>query len=128
MSSESCTSAFAELIQHHQLTEEDCMRQVSDKHLTLFSRSQCGEWRQLPAFMGLENAVAEGIYRGPGDDESKRYNFLLKWKQIRGHKATYKEFITALLMNKCSQDADEVCKALKDSSPSSSPGIIIATS
>ena len=122
MSSESCLKEFDELIQYHQLTEEDCMKQVSDKHLVRFSRSHIGGWRQLPAFMELETAVAEGIYQGPGDDESKRYSFLLKWKQIRGHKATYKEFITALLMNQCTNDAGDVCKALKTSPPPAPPG------
>ena len=114
MSSKPCT--FAELIQHHQLTEEDCSKQVSRQHLVLFSHSHCGQWRQLPAFLELETAVAEGIYHGPGDDESKRYSFLLKWKQIRGPKATYKELlITALIANMNSQDADKVCRVLKES-------------
>ena len=123
MISESCLKEFTELIQSHQLTEDDCKKKVSDQHIVGFSKSHCGGWRQLPAFMDLKLAVAEGIYNGPGDDESKRYSFLLKWKQIRGHKATYKELITALLMNKCSQDAEEVCKVLKESLPAP-PGII----
>ena len=121
MGSKPCT--FAELIQHHQLTEEDCSKQVSRHHLNLFSRSHCGQWRQLPAYLELDTAVAEGIYHGQGDDESKRYSFLLKWKQIRGPKATYKELITALIENVNSQDADEVCRVLKESltAPPSSP-------
>ena len=75
MGSKPCT--FAELIQNRQLTEEDCSKQVSEQHLVLFSRSHCGQWRQLPAFLELETAVAEGIYHAR-DDESKRYSFLLK--------------------------------------------------
>ena len=116
---ENCT--IAELIQHHQLTEDDCSRQVSNQHLVLFSQSHCGQWRMLPAFLGMETTIAEGIFHGPGDDENKRYSFLLKWQQKRGPKATYKNLIKALIKVRCSQDADEVCRVLKKSVIAPSP-------
>ena len=118
---ETCT--LAELMQHHQLTEEDCSKQVSNQHLVLFSQSHCGQWRMLPPFLGMETTAAEAIYHGPEEDETKRYTFLLQWQQKKGHKATYKRLINALVKIKRFQDADGVCSELKKSLTAPSPAL-----
>ena len=37
-----------------------------------------------------------------------------KWKKMKGMRATYKSLIHALLEVKCTEDAEGVCKLLKD--------------
>ena len=111
----SSTCSYEELLKHHGLSEEDCGQQVSNKHLALFSLSLCGRWKMLPALLDMEPITAEDAAKDAGNEEGKRYRFLLKWSQSQGFQATYKKLILALLELKCAQDAGQVCRRLKES-------------
>ena len=59
--------------------------------------------------------MARDIHRGhPGEEREKRCSFLKKWKKMKGLKATYKSLIHALLEVECREEAEGVCKLLKD--------------
>ena len=106
-------SAFLEVIKHYGIDERQCNQQVSDAHLEKISRSGCKQWKSLPPYLELDTIVAEDIDKGPANERSKRHDFLLKWKDMKGFSATYKQLITALLKIKCRQDAEKLCEMLK---------------
>ena len=108
--------AYLEVIKHYGIDERQCNQQVSDAHLEKISRSGCKQWKSLPPYLELETIVAEDIDKSPANEKSKRYDFLLKWKDMKGFSATYKQLITALLEIKCRQDAERLCEMLKKSS------------
>ena len=105
--------SFPDLIERYGLTEGDCDKPVTDYHLGLISRSCCDEWKFLPPYIGLETIVAEDIDKSQKSEREKRKDFFLQWKSTIGSRATYKLLITALLKMKCGQDAEKVCKTLK---------------
>lgn len=107
---------LTELMKEYGLTERDCNKPVSDNHVECISRSCCKHWKFLPAHLELETITAEDSDRKHSDPEAKRYDFFLKWKEIKGSGATYKQLIVALLKIDCRQDAEAVCNVLKGSS------------
>ncbi len=109
------TETLSSLMEHYQLKEEDCNRQISTLHLDEISLNFSRKWRFLPARLKMEDIVAYDIDRGPGDEEEKRRAFFLKWKWTKGSNATYKALICALLEIKSRQDAESVCKLLQES-------------
>ncbi len=63
-------------------------------------------------------------------EKEKRHTFLIKWREVKGPEATYRNLIQALLTIESVEDAEEVCKLLLDlppplSSPTDTTGIII---
>ena len=109
---------FPELIQQLELSEEDCEKPVSDEHLETISRSCCKQWKSMPPQLEVETIEAEDIDKScKGEEREKRHKFLLKWKGIKGSKATYRQLITALLKMKCGEEAEKVCEVLKESLP-----------
>lgn len=106
-------------------------KQVSDDDLERISRSYCKEWKSLPPYLDLEAIEADDIDLRPIDEREKRHKFLLKWKHIKGSRATYKQLIDALLKINCVQDAEGVSSLLKQSitskpqplNPGSAPSI-----
>ena len=106
-------------LKHHGLTERDVNRIVSDEHLEVISRTCCEQWKSLPPHLGLDTIVAndidtDGTLRGY---RAKRLEFFHTWKEVKGHNATYKQLITALLKIDCGDDADAVCALLTDEQP-----------
>jgi hypothetical protein len=75
------------------------------------------EWKSLPPHLKLETIVAEDVDKKPVTEKEKRYDFLLKWKEIKGAQATYKQLLGALLKIRCTQDSEKVCEMLKESQP-----------
>ena len=72
----------------------------------------------MPPQLEVETIEAEDIDKScKGEEREKRHKFLLKWKGIKGSKATYRQLITALLKMKCGEEAEKVCKVLKESLP-----------
>ena len=101
------------LLKRYGLTEKDCKRQITDKHLDLISRSCCKEWKSLPPYLDLETIEAEDICKNIADERGRRHGFLLKWKEIVGGScATYEKLIKALVSINCADDAEKVCKIL----------------
>lgn len=110
-----------DLIKHYHLREEKCRQQISDVDTDEISRSLCRKWRSLPSHLGMNTIDADDIDRGPGNEEEKRRNFLLKWKHLKGSGATYEKLITALLEINCRADAEGVCKLIQPKQAVSNP-------
>jgi hypothetical protein len=102
-----------DLLKYYHLTEEVCSQEISDTHINEIAESYCEKWRMLPCYMGMKNIDADGIDRGPGDEEEKRRNYLRKWKSKKATAATYRVLIGALLKIKHRYDAEGVCKILR---------------
>ena len=107
--------SLPELARLYELTDRELERQVSDSHLEVISRSYCKQWKSLPPHLQLDRIVADDIDKSQKEDRVKRHEFLLQWKDIKGSHATYKQLLAALLKTKCRQDAESVCKMLKES-------------
>ena len=104
-----------ELLKRYELTEEDLNKPVSDSHVEQISRSSCKHWKSLPGYLGLKPITAEDSDQKHFDPAEKRHDFFLKWKEIKGSGATYKQLIIALLKIDCREDAEAVCAVLKGS-------------
>jgi hypothetical protein len=92
--------------------------QVSDRHLEEISRVCCEDWRSLPPHLKLETIAAKDIDKSPKVEEEKRHDFLKKWKKTKGSDATYKKLHDALIEIKSRDDAERVCKIMREvSSP-----------
>lgn len=102
-------SSFQQILEHYRLTEEECEKEVSDKHITCFF---CEEWKKLPPYLDLEATVAGDLERDFKTEEERREALLKKWKKRKGFEATYKKLITALLEINCREEAEQVCKLL----------------
>ena len=113
MSSLDEEQAFLGLMNHYGLTEEHYDQQVEDIHLEELSRSGCKQWKSLPPHLEVETIVADDIDNSREDPGTKRYKFLLKWKNMKGFDATYRPIINALLKIECRQDAQKLCEMLK---------------
>ena len=113
MSSLNEEQAFHRLMNHYGLTEEHYDQQVRDIHLEELSRSGCKQWKSLPPHLEVETIVAEDIDNSREDPGTKRYMFLLTWKDRKGFDATYRQLINALLKVGCRQDAEKLCEMLK---------------
>ena len=108
--------AVSDLLGYYQLGEDVCNQQVTDRHLDEIASSYCRRWKSLRAELGLKAIVEHDIDHSiPGDEEGKRHALFSKWKLMKGSSATYKELISALLRIKCRDDAEGVCKVLKQS-------------
>lgn len=101
------------LLKAYCLTEENCNKEVSDRHLEEISRLHSREWKSLPSYLDIESIVADDMDHGVGNQHEKRLNFFLQWKQMKGSDATYFRLISALLKIKCRKDAESVCKLLQ---------------
>ena len=107
--------AVPELVEKCGLTREDIEKPVTDAHLERISSTSCEDWRKLPAHLELEKNVKKDIDRSKEDEETKRHNFFLEWQKRKGSQATYQKLLSALLIISCVEDAETVCKLLKDS-------------
>ena len=113
---------ISNLMAHYELTEEDCNREVSDTDIAKIASSLHGKWKtQLPPLLGMDPITVTDIVGTPGHipEEDRRLAFFREWKQQKGFDAIYKTLISALLEIKCRQDAESVCKILKETTPSS---------
>ena len=114
------------LMAHYELVEEDCGSEVSDTDIVKIASSIHGKWKsQLPTLLGIDPIVVTNIVEAcaPGytSEEDKRLAFFKEWKQQKGFQATYKALISALYEINCRQDAEIVCKILKESTSSAPP-------
>lgn len=108
--------SVSNLLEHYNVPREKYDQQISDSHLEEISRCGCKDWKSLSPHMKMENIVVEDILRDSRlSEREKRHNFLIQWKDIKGSEATYQKLISALLKIKCRNDAEIVCKLLKES-------------
>ena len=115
------SSEFLELIKKHKLSVEDCDKKVSGAHLEIISRSSCKHWERLPSHLEMNDIVVSDVRRTQIDEEGKRLEFLRKWREQKGSKATYKQLVLALLKIECRDDAEKVCEIIKKSPIQESP-------
>lgn len=101
------------LMERYELTDEECSKQVSDKHLEELSRTHCSKWRRLPVHLDLDTIVQEDIDCIAIAEDDKRYKFFKEWKERIGNAATYKTLVAALLKIDCRNDAEYVCDLLQ---------------
>ena len=101
-------------MEHYALSEEDCNQMISDLSLEDIARSSCRKWRDLPSRLVLPGILVEDIDRSGTGEGEKRLNFFREWKQMRGFDATYKRLIGALLDIRCREDAEFVCRLVRD--------------
>ena len=108
---------MAILLAHYDLTEDDCSAEISTKCLEKISHSLCGEWRNLPSGLDMEDIVKQDIDRNPrfSEEKQKRQAFFEEWNKQKGSAATYRKLISALLDIDCRKDAEGVCEILKNS-------------
>ena len=108
------SSEFSSILSHFKLREKDCEKTVTDNHLDEISLNccACGDWRFLASLLELEDSVASDIDCKTCDEKGKKRDFFREWRQRKGHEATYKKLILALLKRKQQQDAEKVCKLL----------------
>ena len=107
------SSEFLELIKKYELPEKEYDKKVSDAHLETISRSSCKHWERLPSHLEMNDIVVSDVRRTQIDEEGKRLEFLRKWREQKGSKATYKQLVLALLKIECRDDAEKVCEILK---------------
>lgn len=106
---------YLQILKRYDIPELCCNETVSDIHLEKFTRYNCKQWRSLPSYLHLEDAVAEDIDASNHTEKSKRYEFLYEWKSKKGSSATYKQLIGALLEIHCRRDAEKLSQILKSS-------------
>ena len=115
-------SSLESLVDSQHLTDEDIDKQITVKHMEDISLSWCGKWRSLPAHLELDSIVVGDIDRMQLKEDEKRREFFSTWRGKQGSKVTYKRLIHALLRIKCTQDAESICKLLKDAHAGLSSG------
>ena len=109
------------LIVNYHLTEEGVNKQITDRHMEVISRSSCKKWRSLPAHLDLDSIVEEDIDRLSVNEDQKRHTFFTTWKAKKGSEATYKRLMNALLITECKEDAESLCRLLKQPQPQQQP-------
>jgi hypothetical protein len=86
---------------------------VTDRHLEEISRLYCRAWKRLPTHLSLETIVADDIDKSLKEEEDKRYDFLKKWKKMKGSTATYRKLHDALKEIECVDDAEKVYEIMR---------------
>ena len=84
-----------------QLTEQQLRKEISHRGIEKISSELHFKWREMPAALGMRQAVVEDIKCESGlDEEGKRGLFLRKWKKSRKKEATYERLVLAFLERK----------------------------
>lgn len=110
-------------MEYYHLKDEDCNHKISDRDIDEISRYYCSKWRSLPSHLEMKSIDASDVAHGPGDEQEKRRTFLLKWKDMKGSAATYKQLISALLEIHCRDEAEGVCKLIQQTASSHTASI-----
>ena len=107
----------------YELTEDDLNQEISDSLLNQIALEHCACWKFLPPHLDLGNiTVSDTTLSVPSSSErDKRLEFFQRWKRTKGSEATYKKLVAALLNIGEQQDAEMVCKLLKQSCQSTQP-------
>ena len=86
----------------------------SDGHLVIISRN-VENWETQAPYFGLDTGDVTAINGDNDKEEARRYAMLLKWKQMKAFKATYKELMSTFLAVKRADLAERVCDVLAES-------------
>ena len=97
------------------LNEEYYDSKVTDVHLEKISRFLSQSIQCLAPYLGIKQRIVSDIDTlSHKEEKDKRHTFLIKWREIKGIEATYRNLIDALLTIESVEDAEEVCKLLLD--------------
>lgn len=116
----SIMSDYQDLLERYDIADEDCSKEITEKHLGMICSFLCVDWRQLPSCLDMKASVAQKIDRERVSEDEKERMFFSKWLQNKGSGATYKTLINALLEKEDMQDAESVCKLLQKNHQDSS--------
>ena len=87
---------------------------MSDRHLDEIARSSCQQWKSLSIRLGGLGFVRDDLDALQVSEEEKSGCFFFKWKAMKGSRATYRSLVEGLLEISCQEDAENVCRLLKD--------------
>ena len=122
-SSEQQCEVLKQLMESYGLNQHSCNLTISDEDLNSISDSCCagGAWKSLAVPLEIKNAVAvtQDIDKMQIEDGEKRRNFFYKWRQMKGHEATYMRLAKVLLKIEHRLDAGKVLKLLQGTTASS---------
>jgi hypothetical protein len=111
------TLTTKDLMKDYDLSEDFCNKEISDIHVSdiCLLLHRCSKWQLMVSILGMkEDEVSDTEHALLSEDE-RRQNFILKWRKKHGCEATFKALINALIKIECHEDAEEVCKFLKES-------------
>lgn len=109
------SDTLSSLRAHYELAEDDWDKKISDSNLDRISLNCCSNWKLLPSQLELESIIVNDIEKSKTaiTETDKRLEFFRQWKEKKGFGATYKKLVIALLNIDQRQDAECVCKLLK---------------
>ena len=96
---------------------------IPDAHLDQISRTCSKKWRYLPAHLELPDSMVDDTEHDGKNEEERRHIFFFGWKKSKGSRATYRKLVNAFLKIECREDAEKVCKFLKESVQPPSPPV-----
>jgi hypothetical protein len=111
------TLTTRDLMNTYDLSEDYCTKEISNVHASdvCLLLHGCSKWQLMVPILGMkEDEVSDTKHALLSEDE-RRQNFILKWRKKHGCEATFKALINALIKIECHEDAEEVCKFLKES-------------
>lgn len=111
---------YKDLLERCDITDEDCSKEVTEKHLDKICSFLCVNWRQLPSYLEMKANVVTTVDCEQVKEAEKKRMFFLEWCQKKGPDATYKALIIALLEKEHVKDAANVCKLLQKKDQDSS--------
>ena len=99
-----------ELKSDYDLTDEMLNEKCSEQH-TFALEDIISDWKLVgPRLQGIEQQDIHDNVKG--SEKLKRRELLKEWHQRNGDKATYRDMVRALLLEKKVEDATKVCKLL----------------
>ena len=100
-----------ELVRKVQVSPKLLDQKCSDEHLK--SISLFLDWRSVAPHLGLSERDIEEVEFEKKTEPERRLKVLQKWKRKYGFKATFLNFVTALLAVENADDAERVCCLLQ---------------
>ena len=82
--------------------------------LEKISRTCITRWRSLPPYLDVSSITIDDIDHDSNKEEEKRNDFS-DWKLKNGSRATYRKLLHGLLEIGCRDDAEKVCRLLRES-------------
>ena len=111
----SSPSRLDSLLVTHGVAREDSDKQIGDKDIDKISQS-CGfPYGRLSSYLGMKQVCAQDAKQDGKSEPDRRAGLLEGWKQLKGSDATYRALIAALLEMERRDDAEVICKLLKES-------------
>jgi hypothetical protein len=110
------TLAARDLMKNYDLSEDYCNKEISDVHasgICLLLR-RCSKWQLMVPILGMKEDEVNGTEHTLLNEDERRQNIILKWRKKHGCEATFRALINALIKIECHEDAEEVCKFLKE--------------